>query len=62
MGFEEIGTHVGLPFYTLGQRGGIGVGGRAGGSGEPWYVVAKDTAHNVLVVAQGEDHPALFST
>ncbi|HMA12309.1 MAG TPA: tRNA 2-thiouridine(34) synthase MnmA [Steroidobacteraceae bacterium] len=62
VGGEQIGTHVGLPFYTLGQRGGIGVGGKAGGSGEPWYVVGKDTAHNVLVVAQGEDHPALFST
>jgi tRNA-specific 2-thiouridylase len=59
---EEIGTHVGLPFYTLGQRGGIGIGGKAGSSGEPWYVVHKDTARNVLIVAQGEDHPRLFST
>jgi tRNA-uridine 2-sulfurtransferase len=58
---EEIGTHVGLPFYTLGQRGGIGIGGMAGSSGEPWYVVGKDGARNVLVVAQGEDHPALYS-
>jgi len=57
---EEIGTHVGLPFYTLGQRGGIGIGGMAGSSGEPWYVVGKDSARNVLVVAQGEDHPALY--
>ena len=61
-GGEEIGTHVGLPFYTLGQRGGIGVGGRAGGSGAPWYVVGKDPARNLLIVAQGEDHPALFTT
>jgi tRNA-uridine 2-sulfurtransferase len=58
---EEIGTHVGLPFYTLGQRGGIGIGGMSGSSGEPWYVVGKDSARNVLVVAQGEDHPALYS-
>ena len=59
---EEIGTHVGLPFYTLGQRGGIGIGGLAGSSGDPWYVVGKDTGRNVLVVAQGENHPALFTT
>ena len=58
---EEIGMHVGLPFYTLGQRGGIGIGGKAGSSGEPWYVVGKDSERNVLVVAQGEDHPALFT-
>jgi len=58
---EEIGTHVGLPFYTLGQRGGIGIGGMAGSSGAPWYVVGKDGARNVLVVAQGEDHPALYT-
>jgi tRNA-specific 2-thiouridylase len=58
---REIGTHVGLPFYTLGQRGGIGIGGQSGTSGEPWFVVGKDPARNVLVVAQGEDHPALFT-
>ncbi len=52
---------VGLPFYTLGQRGGIGIGGTRGGSGEPWYVVAQGPARNALVVAQGEDHPALFT-
>ena len=56
----EIGTHIGLPFYTLGQRGGIGIGGLRGGSGAPWYVVAKDQHRNTLIVAQGEDHPALF--
>jgi tRNA-uridine 2-sulfurtransferase len=59
---QQIGTHVGLPFYTLGQRGGIGIGGTSGGSGDPWYVVGKDIDRNVLVVAQGEDHPALFSS
>ncbi|MET0282197.1 MAG: tRNA 2-thiouridine(34) synthase MnmA [Steroidobacteraceae bacterium] len=57
----RIGEHIGLPFYTLGQRGGIGIGGMPGGSGAPWYVVAKRAADNTLVVAQGEDHPALFS-
>jgi tRNA-specific 2-thiouridylase len=58
---QQIGEHVGLPFYTLGQRGGIGIGGTRGSSGEPWYVVGKQLARNVLVVAQGENHPALFS-
>ena len=58
---EQLGEHVGLAFYTLGQRGGIGIGGQRGGSGEPWFVVAKRAATNTLVVAQGEDHPALLS-
>jgi tRNA-specific 2-thiouridylase len=58
---ELIGEHVGLPFYTLGQRGGIGIGGTRGGSGQPWYVAAKRPADNTLVVTQGEDHPALFT-
>ncbi len=58
---EQIGEHVGLPFYTLGQRGGIGIGGTRGGSGQPWYVAAKRPADNTLLVTQGENHPALFS-
>jgi tRNA-uridine 2-sulfurtransferase len=56
-----LGEHIGLPFYTLGQRGGIGIGGQRGGSGEPWYVVGKQLADNTLLVAQGEAHPALYS-
>jgi tRNA-specific 2-thiouridylase len=56
-----VGEHVGLPFYTLGQRGGIGIGGVRGASDQPWYVAAKRTADNTLIVAQGENHPALFS-
>jgi tRNA-uridine 2-sulfurtransferase len=55
-----IGEHTGLMFYTIGQRQGLGIGGLHGGSGEPWYVIDKDMAHNILVVAQGVDHPALF--
>jgi tRNA-specific 2-thiouridylase len=57
----EVGRHVGLPFYTLGQRGGLGIGGLRGAGAQPWYVVEKRTADNVLVVAQGEEHPALFT-
>jgi tRNA-specific 2-thiouridylase len=57
---ETIGAHRGLAYYTLGQRHGLGLGGRRGGRESAWFVVGKDTAHNVLVVAQGEDHPALY--
>ena len=56
-----IGEHVGLAFYTLGQRKGIGIGGTRGGSGEPWFVARKDPARNVLTVVQGHDHPWLLS-
>ncbi|MFM1885955.1 MAG: hypothetical protein RL026_1112 [Pseudomonadota bacterium] len=58
---ERLGEHQGLSFYTLGQRSGLALGGRKGHAEAPWYVVAKDRARNVLVVAQGENHPALFS-
>lgn len=57
---DRLGAHQGLMFYTLGQRQGLGIGGKAGDSGEPWYVVDKDLAHNVLIVAQGNHHPLLF--
>jgi tRNA-specific 2-thiouridylase len=57
-----IGRHVGLPYYTLGQRQGLGIGGGHGGSGDPWYVAGKDAARNALIVVQGHDHPLLLST
>ena len=47
-------------FHTIGQRQGLGIGGMREASGEPWYVVAKNMETNQLVVAQGNDHPALF--
>jgi len=56
-----VGEHVGLSFYTLGQRKGIGVGGQRTGSGEAWYVARKDMAANTLYVVQGHDHPWLQS-
>ena len=55
-----LGEHRGLSFYTIGQRQGLGIGGRRDGDGEPWYVAGKDFARNVLRVVQGADHPALF--
>ncbi len=60
---REIGHHVGLSFYTLGQRQGLGIGGLASGGGThaPWYVAHKDVAHNRLHVVQGHDHPWLQS-
>ncbi|HUG72397.1 MAG TPA: tRNA 2-thiouridine(34) synthase MnmA [Steroidobacteraceae bacterium] len=58
---SALGEHIGLPFYTLGQRGGIGIGGQRGGSGAPWYVVGKRADSNTLIVAQGEDHQALYT-
>lgn len=63
-----LGQHVGLSFYTLGQRKGIGVGGikekgapRGGGEHEPWFVARKDIANNTLYIVQGHDHPWLQS-
>ena len=63
---RRLGAHVGLSFYTLGQRQGLGIGGvrgRADAAGEhaPWFVARKDLARNALVVVQGHDHPALQS-
>jgi tRNA-specific 2-thiouridylase len=57
-----VGEHVGLAFYTLGQRKGIGVGGTRDGTGEPWFVARKDMATNTLWIVQGHDHPWLLAT
>ena len=56
---QKVGEHIGLAYYTLGQRKGLGLGG--GGDGRSWFVVEKDLTRNVLVVAQGEDSPRLFT-
>ena len=56
----RLGAHEGLMFYTIGQRQGLGIGGRVGGSGQPWYVVEKDLSRDTLIVAQGREHPALY--
>jgi len=74
---RTIGQHVGLSFYTLGQRQGLGIGGlkakgaalkaiqaqglRGAGEHEPWFVARKDLEHNTLWVVQGHDHPWLLS-
>ena len=63
---RKLGEHVGLSFYTLGQRKGIGIGGvkekgapRGGGEHDPWFVARKDIEKNTLYVVQGHDHPWL---
>lgn len=56
---ETIGEHQGLMYYTIGQRQGLGIGGRRDTNELPWYVVDKDLAANRLIVVQGHDHPAL---
>jgi tRNA-specific 2-thiouridylase len=53
---RRVGEHIGLAFYTIGQRKGIGLGG----AGEPWYVAQKRMAANELVVVQGRAHPLLL--
>jgi tRNA-specific 2-thiouridylase len=55
-GGRTLGEHIGLAFYTIGQRKGIGIGG----AGEAWYVAGKDLAANKLLVVQGHDHPLLM--
>ncbi len=57
-----VGRHIGLMFYTLGQRQGLGVGGQREGDGDPWYVAAKDFDRNRLIVVQGREHRLLYSS
>jgi len=66
---RELGQHVGLSFYTLGQRQGLGIGGikakgaqKGGGEHAPWFVARKDMQTNTLWVVQGHDHPWLQSS
>ncbi|MGM0833016.1 tRNA 2-thiouridine(34) synthase MnmA [Halomonas qinghailakensis] len=58
---DVIGKHMGLMYYTLGQRQGLGIGGLANYSEDPWYVAAKDLERNVLIAVQGKHHPLLFT-
>jgi tRNA-uridine 2-sulfurtransferase len=54
---EVIGQHRGFEFYTIGQRGGLGVGG-----GTPYYVVERRPETNEVIVAIGDEDPALYKT
>jgi len=57
-----VGEHIGLSFYTIGQRKGVGIGGLKNSSGGAWYVCGKDLEKNELIVVQGHDHPLLLSS
>ena len=64
---KTVGQHVGLSFYTLGQRKGIGIGGlkahrNADGTSAPWFVARKDIDNNTLHIVQGHAHPWLLSS
>jgi len=58
---SALGEHEGVFYYTLGQREGLGIGGQRGRAAEPWFVVGKDIATNILLVDQGHDSPWLQS-
>src|SRR5690606_38259122 len=62
---QIVGEHIGLAFYTYGQRKGLGIGGikgkqREDGTAEAWYAARKDLKNNTLYVVQGHDHPWLL--
>lgn len=54
---KKLGEHEGMAFYTIGQRKGLGIGG----PGEAWFVADKDPENNIVYLAQGEEHPALYA-
>ncbi|MCR8969102.1 tRNA 2-thiouridine(34) synthase MnmA [Facklamia sp. 7083-14-GEN3] len=60
---EVKGDHMGLMYYTIGQRHGLGIGGSTGsnGSNEPWFVIGKDMSTQTLYVGQGFHHPHLYA-
>lgn len=53
---RSVGEHNGAHFYTIGQRRGLGVGGRV----EPLFIIATDVERNVIYVGQGDFHPGLY--
>ena len=59
---NAIGEHKGLPFYTLGQRQGLGIGGLKYSKNDPWYVAKKNLKNNTLIAVQGNNHPLLMSS
>jgi tRNA-specific 2-thiouridylase len=53
---KKIGTHQGAHFYTIGQRKGLGIGGRK----ESLFVIGTDVEQNVIYVGEGDNHPGLY--
>lgn len=58
---KKLGRHVGVLYYTLGQRKGLGIGGVKGEEGNPWFVCKKDVQNNILYVSNGNEDEALNS-
>ena len=58
----HVGEHAGAMYYTLGQRSGLGIGGRQDTPADPWYVVGKDVARNIVYAVQGNANDWLLST
>ena len=56
---DTVGQHVGLAYYTIGQRQGLRIGGTRGAEHAPWFVAGKDLGRNALMVVQGHAHPLL---
>ena len=53
---KKVGTHNGAHFYTIGQRKGLGIGGRK----ESLFIIATDVKENVIYVGEGDSHPGLY--
>lgn len=58
---RKLGTHIGVLYYTLGQRKGLGIGGVKGEGDATWFIVKKDVAKNILYVAKGSEDEHLLS-
>lgn len=54
---EVLGKHIGVMYYTIGQRKGLGIGGTRG----PWFVVGKDVKKNILFVTNGNESDCLYT-
>lgn len=53
---KVVGEHQGAHYFTIGQRKGLNIGGNA----EPLFVIATDTADNLIYTGQGDTHPGLY--
>jgi tRNA-uridine 2-sulfurtransferase len=58
---KRVGEHQGLMYYTIGQRQGLGIGGKRDSDGTPWFVADKNMARNELIVVQGHDDNHLLN-
>lgn len=59
---QILGEHIGLSFYTLGQRKNLHIGGVKGYPDAPWFVLEKRVETNEIVVCQDTDNPKLLTT